>query len=350
MAGAFDGVQRPRDAVMSSRTLGASTSGKIWHHWVWYRQVGVMGTRTGCLKGEPLTARIGKTPLLRLERLPGRYGISSDVQLLGKAEWFNPGGSVKDRAALRIVEDAERSGQLRPGMTLLDATSGNTGIAYAMIGAARGFPVTLVVPASISEERRRILLAYGAELIFSDPYEGTDGAIRLARELAAREPDRYYYADQYSNPSNWLAHYDGTGVEILEQTGGDVTHLVAGLGTTGTMMGTGRRLKEANPDIVLIGVQPDDAFHGLEGLKHLPTAMVPAIYDDSLIDRMEWVNTDEAFALARQLAREEGWFVGPSAAAAVVVALRVACELTSGIVVAILPDSGVKYLSTQLWQ
>ncbi len=272
------------------------------------------------------------------------------MQVLGKAEWFNPGGSVKDRAALRIVEDARREGRLRPGMTLLDATSGNTGIAYAMIGAAWGFPVTLVVPASIGDERRRILQAYGAHLIFSDPYEGTDGAIRLARELAARAPDRYFYADQYSNPSNWLAHYEGTGVEILEQTAGEVTHLVAGLGTTGTMMGTGRRLKEANPDIVLVGVQPDDAFHGLEGLKHLPTAMVPAIYDSSLVDRMELVNTDEAFAMARQLAREEGLFLGPSAAAAIVAAIRVARELPSGVVVVILPDSGVKYLSTQLWQ
>ena len=309
-----------------------------------------MGSRAHCLKGEQLTERIGRTPLLRLERLPALFEVDPEVQILAKAEWFNPGGSVKDRAALRIVEDAQRDGRLRPGMTLLDATSGNTGIAYAMIGAAWGFPVTLVVPASIGEERRRILLAYGANLIFSDPYEGTDGAIRLARELAARAPDRYFYADQYSNPSNWLAHYDTTGVEILEQTGGEVTHLVAGLGTTGTMMGTGRRLKDTNPDVVLVGVQPDDAFHGLEGLKHLPTAMVPAIYDPSLIDRMELVNTEEAFTMARQLAREEGLFVGPSAAAAIVAAIRVGRELSSGVVVAILPDSGVKYLSTQLWQ
>jgi len=309
-----------------------------------------MGTHTRCLRGEQLTQRIGRTPLLRLDRLPRAFGLDPEVQLLAKAEWFNPGGSVKDRAALRIVEDARKDGRLRPGMTLLDATSGNTGIAYAMIGAAWGFPVTLVVPASISEERRRILLAYGAHLLFSDPYEGTDGSIRLARELASREPDRYFYADQYSNPSNWLAHYYGTAEEILEQTEGEVTHLVVGLGTTGTLMGTGRRLKEANPDVVLVGVQPDDPLHGLEGLKHLATAMVPAIYDPSLVDRMEFVDTDEAYAMARQLAREEGLLVGPSAAAAVVAAIRVARDLEHGLVVTVLPDSGVKYLSTQLWQ
>nr|WP_038038090.1 cysteine synthase family protein [Thermorudis peleae] len=300
--------------------------------------------------GMQVTECIGRTPLVRLERIPQQHGVPADVQILGKAEWFNPGGSIKDRAALQIVKEAMEQGLLRPGMTLLDATSGNTGIAYAMIGAAWGFSVTLVVPESISEERRRILQAYGAQLLFSDPYEGTDGAIRLARELAAREPDRYFYADQYSNPANWRAHYNGTGVEIIEQTDGAVTHLVAGLGTTGTMMGTGRRLKEFNPAITLVGVQPDDAFHGLEGLKHLTTAIVPAIYDPSVIDRMEFVNTDEAFAMARQLAREEGLFVGPSAAAAVVAAFRVARELDHGVIVVILPDSGVKYLSTPLWQ
>lgn len=308
-----------------------------------------MGPSMRCRLGEALTERIGNTPLFCLQRLPAEYGVAEGVQLLVKAEWYNPGGSVKDRAAYRIVQEAFRSGALGNGKRLLDATSGNTGIAYAMLGAAWGFGVTLVVPASIGEERRAILQAYGAELIFSDPYEGTDGAIRLARQLAAEHPDLYYYADQYSNPANWLAHYDGTGVEILEQTRGQVTHFVAGLGTTGTMMGTGRRLKEVNPTVVLVGVQPDDPFHGLEGLKHLPTALVPAIYEPSLIDRMEFVDTEEAYRLARELARIEGLLVGPSAAAAVVAALRVAQELEHGVIVAILPDSGLKYLSTPLW-
>ncbi|MCS7050789.1 MAG: pyridoxal-phosphate dependent enzyme [Thermomicrobium sp.] len=303
-----------------------------------------------CQLGEAITERIGRTPLFCLQRLPAIHGVSDAVQILVKAEWYNPGGSVKDRAAWRIVQEAFRNGDLGGGRRLLDATSGNTGIAYAMLGAALGFGVTLVVPASISEERRVILAAYGAELVFSDPYEGTDGAIRLARQLAGERPDRYFYADQYSNPANWLAHYEGTGIEILDQTRGTVTHLVAGLGTTGTMMGTGRRLKEANPAIVLVGVQPDDPFHGLEGLKHLPTALVPAIYDPTLIDRMEFVETDEAYRLARELGRSEGLLVGPSAAAAVVAALRVARELERGVVVVILPDSGLKYLSTPIWQ
>ncbi|MDW7981241.1 MAG: pyridoxal-phosphate dependent enzyme [Thermomicrobium sp.] len=309
-----------------------------------------MGSPMRCQLGEAITERIGRTPLFCLQRLPATHGVSDAVQILVKAEWYNPGGSVKDRAAWRIVQEAFRNGDLGGGRRLLDATSGNTGIAYAMLGAALGFGVTLVVPASISEERRVILAAYGAELVFSDPYEGTDGAIRLARQLAGERPDRYFYADQYSNPANWLAHYEGTGIEILDQTRGTVTHLVAGLGTTGTMMGTGRRLKEANPAIVLVGVQPDDPFHGLEGLKHLPTALVPAIYDPTLIDRMEFVETDEAYRLARELGRSEGLLVGPSAAAAVVAALRVARELERGVVVVILPDSGLKYLSTPIWQ
>lgn len=308
-----------------------------------------MSSSLGCRLGETVTERIGRTPLFCLQRLPAISGISDRVQLLVKAEWYNPGGSVKDRAAWRIVREALRTGALGSNRRLLDATSGNTGIAYAMLGAALGFGVTLVVPGSIGEERRAILGAYGAELIYSDPYEGTDGAIRVARQLAAEQPDRYYYADQYSNPANWLAHYEGTGPEILEQTRGQVTHFVAGLGTTGTMMGTGRFLKEVNPDVVLVGVQPDDPFHGLEGLKHLPTALTPAIYDPSLVDRMEFVDTEEAYRLARDVARCEGLLLGPSAAAAIVAALRVARELDQGVIVAILPDSGLKYLSTPLW-
>ncbi len=299
---------------------------------------------------ERLTDRVGNTPLIGLERLPARMGADPAVSILIKAEWFNPGGSVKDRAALRIIEDALADGRLRPGMTIMDATSGNTGIAYAMIGAARGFPVTLVLPGSCSEERKRILHAYGVNLILSDPYEGSDGAIILARQMAAEDPERYFYADQYSSPSNLYAHYDGTGPEILAQTNGEITHFVACLGTSGTMMGTGRRLKEHNPGIQLVAVQPDDQFHGLEGLKHMDSSIVPAIYDPSLIDRFVEVQTEEAYDMARRLAREEGLFVGQSAGAAVLAAIRVGQELNEGVVVVLVPDGGDKYLSTALWR
>src|SRR5215470_16862958 len=226
-------------------------------------------------------ARVGNTPLIRFERLTREW---PHIQILGKAEWTNPGGSVKDRAAFNIIETALRSGALRPGKRLLDATSGNTGIAYAMIGAARGIPVTLCVPANVSLERKRILTAYGAEVIWTDPLEGSDGAIRKAQELYAANPDKYFYADQYSNHANWQAHYYGTAEEIWSQTQGAVTHFVAGLGTSGTFVGTTRRLKELNPAIRAISFQPDSAFHGLEGLKHMPTAIVPKIYDPSLAD------------------------------------------------------------------
>lgn len=299
---------------------------------------------------ERLTDRVGNTPLIGLERVPVRMGADPAVSILIKAEWFNPGGSVKDRAALRIIEDGLADGRLRPGMTIMDATSGNTGIAYAMIGAARGFPVTLVLPGSCSEERKRILHAFGVNLILSDPYEGSDGAIILARQMAAEDPERYFYADQYSNPSNLLAHYDGTGPEILAQTNGEITHFVACLGTSGTMMGTGRRLKEHNPGIQLVAVQPDDQFHGLEGLKHMDSSIVPAIYDPSLIDRFVEVQTEDAYDMARRLAREEGLFVGQSAGAAVVAAIQVGRELHEGVVVVLVPDGGDKYLSTALWR
>jgi cysteine synthase B len=277
-------------------------------------------------------------------------GVDSAVSILIKAEWFNPGGSVKDRAALRIIEDALADGRLRPGMTIMDATSGNTGIAYAMIGAARGFPVTLVLPGSCSEERKRILHAYGVNLILSDSYEGSDGAIILARQLAVEDPERYFYADQYSSPSNLLAHYDGTGPEILAQTNGEITHFVSCLGTSGTMMGTGRKLKEYDPGIQLVAVQPDDQFHGLEGLKHMESSIVPAIYDPSLIDQFVEVTTEDAYDMARRLAREEGLFVGQSAGAAVLAAIRVGQELNEGVVVVLAPDGGDKYLSTALWR
>src|SRR5271169_2752938 len=246
--------------------------------------------------GEAVLAQIGNTPLLPLDaltrNLPG-------VELLGKAEWYNPGGSVKDRAAARIVAEARRAGKLTPGKILLDSTSGNTGIAYAMLGAALGFPVTLCVPENVSEERKRILQAYGANIIFTDPGEGSDGAIKIAREMAAAHPDLYFYADQYSNDANWRAHYLTTANEIWEQTAGQVTHFIAGLGTSGTFMGTTRRLKELNPDIRCISMQPDSPFNGLEGLKHMATAIVPPIYDASLADRNVEIETEAAYIMAK---------------------------------------------------
>jgi len=299
--------------------------------------------------GTTLLERIGNTPLIRLDRLtetlPG-------IQLLAKAEWTNPGGSVKDRAASAIVLEAIRQERLCPGQRLLDATSGNTGIAYAMLGAALAFPVTLCMPSNVSQERKRILQAYGAEIVWTDPGEGSDGAIRKARELAA-DP-QYFYADQYSNPANWRAHYRETGNEILQQTGGRITHFVAGLGTSGTFMGTTRRLKEVDPRIECISMQPDSPFHGLEGLKHMATAIVPKIYDPALADRDMEVETEAAYAMARQLARSEGLLVGVSAAAAVVAALQIAEEQAAqgreAVIVTILPDAADKYLSERFWE
>ena len=295
--------------------------------------------------------RVGNTPLLRFESLTA--GIPN-AQILGKAEWLNPGGSVKDRAAYNIVETALRTGALSRGKRLLDATSGNTGIAYAMIGAARGVGVTLCVPENVSLERKRILAAYGAEIIWTDPQEGTDGAIRLARKLAQDEADRYFYADQYSNDANWLAHYHGTAVEIWSQTHGAITHFVAGLGTSGTFVGTTRRLKELNRFIHAISVQPDSAFHGMEGLKHMPTALVPRIYDPSLADAMLEVSTEAAYAMVKHVARSEGVLLGISGGAALVAAERVARHLAakneSGVIVTVLPDSGDRYLSEKFWE
>jgi cysteine synthase B len=296
---------------------------------------------------------IGNTPLLRLSRLAERWGISPSVEIWLKAEWVNPGGSVKDRPALWIIRAALESGQLGDGKALLDSTSGNTGIAYAMLGAAIGIPIELVVPGSASVERKQILAAYGAKIVESDPYDGSDGAIRLVREMVAADSDRYFFADQYSNPANPAAHVATTGPEIWSQTNNRVTHFVAGLGTTGTLMGTGRYLKQQNPSIELIGVQPADSFHGLEGLKHLPTAIVPAIYDASLPDRLVEVETGEAYSAARELARLEGLFVGASTGGALVAALRMGAEATAAgepaVIVAIAPDNGSKYLSTGLW-
>jgi cysteine synthase B len=299
--------------------------------------------------GTTLLARIGNTPLVRLESLTVDL---SGVQILGKAEWTNPGGSVKDRAAAAIVLEALRNEQLCPGRSLLDATSGNSGIAYAMLGAALSFPVTLCMPSNVSLERKRILHAYGAEVIWTDPADSSDGAIRKARELAKNS--RYFYADQYSNPANWGAHYSGTANEILEQTDGRVTHFVAGLGTSGTFMGVTRRLKEVNPKIECISMQPDSPFHGLEGLKHMATAIVPAIYDPSLADRNVEVETEAAYTMAKRLARTEGLLAGISAAAAVAASLRVAEEQAAlgreAVIVTILPDAADKYLSERFWE
>ena len=300
-------------------------------------------------RGEAVLSQIGNTPLLALDALTG--GLP-DVNLLGKAEWYNPGGSIKDRAAASIVAEARRSGKLASGKILLDSTSGNTGIAYAMFGAALGFPVTLCVPENVSPERKRILQAYGANIIYTDPAEGSDGAIKIARQLAERHHDLYFYADQYSNDANWRAHYETTANEIWQQTEGRVTHFVAMLGTTGTFVGTTRRLKELNPRIRCISLQPDSPFHGIEGAKHLPSAIVPRIYDASLADENLEIVTEEAHAMARRLSREHGLLVGVSSAAAVVGSLQLVERLKIGqhaTVVTILCDSGEKYLSERFW-
>ena len=295
--------------------------------------------------------RIGDTPLVRLDRLVG--GLAG-VTLAGKAEWANPGGSVKDRAAVSMLRDAQRRGILTPGKTILDATSGNTGIALAMLGAALGIPVHLAMPANVSPERKRILRAYGATVDWTDPDKGSDGAILRAREVAGNEPERFCYLDQYSNDANWRAHYLTTGPEIWEQTGGRLTHFVAGMGTSGTFMGVSRRLKELNPAIQVISMQPDSPFHGLEGLKYMATSIVPAIYDARLADREVVVETEAAYEMAKRLAREEGLLSGVSAAAAVEASLRIAREEAAAcrqaVIVTILPDSAEKYLSERFWE
>jgi cysteine synthase B len=289
---------------------------------------------------------IGRTPLVRLRRfereVPG-------VELYGKAEWQNPGGSVKDRAAARMIADGEASGALQPGQTIVDATSGNTGIAYAMIGAARGYKVKLFLPENASPERKLILRAFGAELVLTSPLEGTDGAIREVRRLVADRPGEYFYPDQYSNDGNWRAHHDTTAPEIIEQTGGRLTHFVAGLGTSGTFVGTGRALRRYNPAIRLISFQPDSPFHGLEGLKHMPSALVPAIYDPALADEDLSVSTEAAHAMVRRLAREEGLLVGISSGAAMAAALDVARRAGTGVVVTVFPDGAEKYLTESFW-
>jgi S-sulfo-L-cysteine synthase (O-acetyl-L-serine-dependent) len=300
--------------------------------------------------GQRTVERIGNTPLLRLERVARDF---PNIEILGKAEWLNPGGSVKDRAAANIVAQAQAAGTLAPGKRLLDSTSGNTGIAFAMIGAAQGFPVTLCMPENVSIERKRIVHAYGAEVIFTDPGEGSDGAIRKARELHAQHPEKYFYADQYSNDANWQAHYHGTANEIWQQTAGRVTHFVAMLGTSGTFVGTSRRLKELNPKIRCISLQPDSPFHGIEGAKHMASAMVPKIYDATIADEDLGIATEESYAMTIRLAREEGLLVGISAGAAVAGCLRIAQRLEPderAAFVTVLPDSGDKYLSERFWE
>jgi S-sulfo-L-cysteine synthase (O-acetyl-L-serine-dependent) len=299
--------------------------------------------------GQSLVERIGNTPLLRLERVGAEF---PNVEFCAKAEWFNPGGSVKDRAALAMIREGERSGVLRPGKVILDATSGNTGIAYAMIGAALGFHVKLFLPSSASPERKQILKAFGAEIVFTPGAEGTDGAIRRVREIYDAEPEKYFFADQYSNPANPRAHYSTTAREIWEQTHGAITHFVAGLGTSGTFVGTARRLKELNPKIRCVSVEPDSGFHGLEGLKHMATAIVPAIYDPGLADEKTGVRTEDAQQMTKRLAREEGIMIGVSAGAALWACLDVARRLPCderAVIVTVFADSAEKYLSERFW-
>ena len=293
-----------------------------------------------------ITRLIGNTPILRVRIFEKEF---PRVEVYAKAEWFNPGGSVKDRAALSMIEDGERRGALTHEKAIIDSTSGNTGIAYAMVGAAKGYRVVLVMPGNVSAERKALVTAYGAEIVYSDPGEGSDGAIRLVREVVAGEPDAYFYPDQYSNPANARAHYEGTAVEILQQTSGRVTHFIAGLGTTGTFIGTSRRLKEHDASIRTIAVQPEDSFHGLEGLKHIPTSIVPKIWDASLADDIWGCPTEPAYDLARRVARTEGLLVGHSSGAALWAVRRLAETINEGVVATVFPDSGDRYLSTGLY-
>ncbi|HXN24347.1 MAG TPA: cysteine synthase family protein [Candidatus Dormibacteraeota bacterium] len=300
--------------------------------------------------GVSLLERIGNTSLLRLERVGREF---PETKFYAKAEWQNPGGSVKDRPALNMILEGERSGLLHRGKIILDSTSGNTGIAYGMIGAAKGYKVKLCLPASASEERKRILRAYGVELVITPGDEGSDGAIRRVREIFAAAPEKYFYPDQYSNPANWRAHYQATAAEIWQQTHGSVTHFVAGLGTSGTFVGTTRRLKEFNPAIRCISLQPDSVFHGLEGWKHMPSAIRPAIYDSTLADDNLAIGTEESYRLVKRIAREEGMLVSPSAGAALAGCLRVAAQLRKderAIIVTIFADSGEKYVSERFWE
>ena len=291
---------------------------------------------------------VGNTPLVKIRNITS--DLPGSVEIYAKLEGYNPGGSVKDRPALRMIEEGEESGALTKDKIILDSTSGNTGIAYAMIGTIKGYRVTLVMPANVSDERKRMTAAFGADVVYSDPLEGSDGAIILARELLAKDPDKYFKPDQYNNPSNVRAHYYGTGAEIIEQTGGKVTHFVATIGTGGTIMGNCRRLKEHNPNIVVKALEPESAFHGIEGLKHMSSSIVPGIYKEEELDGKVPLPTEESYEMAKRLAREEGLFVGQSSGAAMWGALEVARKLEEGVVVTVFPDGGDKYLSTALWR
>jgi cysteine synthase B len=306
-----------------------------------------MITRINERAGANVTELVGNTPLLEL---PSISAETPGVRILGKAEWYNPGGSVKDRPALWMIRAGERSGALTPEKTILDATSGNTGIAYAWLGAALGYKVRLCMPKNASEERKKILRAYGVDFVLTDPGEGSDGAIREARRLYAEEPERYFYPDQYSNPANPRSHYESTAPEIWEQTNGEITHFVAGLGTSGTFVGTAGRLKEYNPEIGVISFEPDSSFHGLEGMKHMESAIVPPIYDPTIADENRRVSTEVAYEMVKRVAREEGVLIGISSGAAVAAALQVAREIEHGVVVTILCDGADKYLSESFWE
>lgn len=293
-----------------------------------------------------LAGRIGNTPLIRIRKCAPEREL---LEIYAKAEWFNPGGSVKDRAVLNMLVEAERSGALTRGKTIIDATSGNTGIAYAMLGALLGYRVKLALPANASPERKRVLIAYGAEIILTDPLSGTDGAQERVREIVAAGPDDYFYPDQYNNAANWEAHFRTTGPEILLQTGGRITHFVAGLGTTGTFTGVARRLKKVSSGVQCIAVEPDSPLHGIEGLKHLKTAVVPGFYDPSLVDGRIIVSTEEAYAMTRRLAMDEGLFVGVSSGAVLAACVRLAESVPSGVIVTIFPDGGARYASERFW-
>jgi S-sulfo-L-cysteine synthase (O-acetyl-L-serine-dependent) len=298
-------------------------------------------------KVESILDLIGDTPLLEMQRMS--EGLPSTVRIFAKLEGFNPGGSVKDRPAWRMIQEGLKSGKLRAGKTILDSTSGNTGIALAMIGSVLRYPVELVMPANVSAERKQIIQAYGAKVTYSDPMEGSDGAIRLGRNILEQSAEKYYKPDQYFNPMNPMAHYENTGPEIYRQTEGKITHFVAGIGTGGTIMGTGRYLKEVNPQIQVIAVEPDDALHGLEGLKHMASSIVPGIYHEEELDAKIPVSTEDAYSMVYRLSQEEGVLVGQSSGAALFAALKLARKIRSGTIVTIFPDFGDKYLSTNLW-
>ncbi len=296
---------------------------------------------------DSILSKIGNTPLIKIEKITSHL---KNISIYAKAEWFNPGGSVKDRPALYMIMDGIKRGLLTKDKIIIDATSGNTGIAYAMIGSVLGYKVKLALPSNASPERKKILKAYGAELIFTDPLEGTDGAQKVVKEIVEKDPERYFYPDQYNNSANWRAHYETTAVEIINQTGGKLTHFVAGLGTTGTFVGTAKRLKEFNPKIKTVAVQPDSPLHGIEGLKHLPTAIVPGIFEPDLVDELIEVSTEESYKMVKLLAKKEGLFVGVSSGAVMSACLKLAEEIEEGLIVTVFPDSGFKYLSEKFWE